>query len=256
VGPAGAPLIMFANSLGTNFHVFDPQAAHLVGRYRVLRYDMRGHGLTDCPPAGATGYRMDQLATDALVLLDVLGERRAAFCGLSIGGMVGQTVAARAPERISCLVLLDTAAQIGPTKLWDDRVAAVRRGGIAAIAEGVLQRWFTPRFLAVHPEVTSGVKNMLERTPPDGYIGCGLAIRDTDLAAQDAAIVCPTLVIVGAQDQATPPAGAHALAQAIAGAQLETLAEAAHISSLEQPDALNRLLAGFFARHASAVGHG
>lgn len=250
VGPRGAPLVLFANSLGTNFHVFDPQAAHLGTRYRILRYDMRGHGLSDCPLAGAAGYRMDQLGADALALLDALGESRAAFCGLSIGGMVGQVVAARAPERISALVLLDTAARIGPPELWDGRVAAIRRGGVAAIAAGVLARWFTPGFAAAHPETVRGVKNMLERTPADGYIGCGLAIRDADLAGEDARIACPTLVVVGAHDQATPPASAQALAAAIAGARVELLAAAAHISSLEQPEALNRLLDGFLARHA------
>lgn len=251
-GPEGAPVIMFSNSLGTNFHVWDPQAAALAGRFRVLRYDMRGHGLTDCPPAGDGGYTIDGLAQDAIALLDALSVDRVHFCGLSIGGMVGQRFAAAAPERVISLALCDTASRIGPASRWDDRIVAVSKGGIEAVAEAVLKVWFTQDFLSNQPEAARGYANMLIRTPVPGYIGCCIAVRDADLHADDVSIKCPTLVVVGDQDQSTPPAAARELVQAIHGARLEIIAGAAHIPTAEQPAALNRLLSEFFSAHAAA----
>jgi 3-oxoadipate enol-lactonase/4-carboxymuconolactone decarboxylase len=217
----------------------------------VLRYDMRGHGLTDCPAAMAAGSTIAELAGDAEALLAALKIERVYFCGLSIGGMVGQQLAAQAPERVAALMLCDTASRIGPPSAWQDRIAAVRAGGLAAIADAVLARWFTPRFLAERREDAAGYGNMLTRTPADGYIGCCAAIRDADLRAADAAIRCPTLVIVGDQDAATPPGLARELAAAIAGARLATIADAGHIPTVEQPDRLNQLLAEFLAEVAS-----
>ncbi|MDB5407964.1 MAG: pcaD [Rhodospirillales bacterium] len=245
-GPAGAEVVMLANSLGTNFHVWDPQAAALSRKYRVLRYDKRGHGLTECPPGEA--YTIAQLAQDAAALLDALAIQRVHFCGLSIGGMIGQKLAATAPERIASLTLCDTANRIGPPQLWNDRIAAIRADGVAAIAAGTLSRWFTPRFHASHEAVVAGFAIMLSRTPAAGYIGCATAIRDEDLASDDARIRCPTLVVVGDQDQSTPVASAQALAAAIGGARLEIVADAAHISPIEQPHVLTALLTDFLAR--------
>lgn len=243
-GPAGAPVVMLANSLGTNFHIWDPQARSLAERFRVLRYDMRGHGLTDCPEAG---YGIDRLADDALALLDALGIDRVHFCGLSIGGMVGQRLAAKAGKRLRSLVLCDTASRIGPPSLWDDRIANIRANGLAAAAPGVLQRWFTQRFLAERPDEARGYGNMLARTPLAGYLGCCAAIRDADLRADDAAIRCPTLVIVGKEDLATPPAAAAELRDAIAGARLVEIDAAAHIPTIERPDAVIAALTEFLA---------
>lgn len=252
MGPTGAPVVLLSNSLGTNFHVWDAQAAALAGRFRVLRYDMRGHGLTDCPPAGDGGYTIDRLAQDAVALIDALSIDRVHFCGLSIGGMVGQRFAATAPERVISLVLCDTASRIGPASRWDDRITAVSKGGIEAIAEAVLKVWFTQGFLSNRPEAGRGYANMLIRTPVQGYIGGCAAVRDADLRIDDASIECPTLVVVGDQDQSTPPAAARELAQAICGARLEVVAGAAHIPTVEQPAALNRLLNEFFSAHAAA----
>jgi 3-oxoadipate enol-lactonase/4-carboxymuconolactone decarboxylase len=241
-GPPDAPVVMFANSLGTSFHVWDPQAAALASRYRVLRYDKRGHGLTDCPAPDS--YTVELLAEDARHLLDALGVEQVHFCGLSIGGMIGQKLAAHAPERVASLVLCATASRIGPAEIWDQRIAAVRASGLAAIADAVLARWFTPRFLDRAAEAR-GAANMLTRTPADGYVGCCLAIRDADLRDDDRQIACPTLVLVGDQDAATPPEVARALADAIAGARFEIIEDAAHIPTLEQPDRVTARLLAF-----------
>jgi 3-oxoadipate enol-lactonase len=249
-GPPEAPVVLLANSLGTNFHMWDAQAAVLSRHYRVLRYDMRGHGLSDAtPPGGAgPGYTLDQLAQDALGLLDGLAIDRVHFCGLSIGGMVAQRCTALAPARVASLILCDTASRIGPPSLWDDRVAAIGRAGLAGIRDGVLARWFTEDFRRRHPVELQGFGNMLVRTPAEGYVGCCLAIRDADLRPCLAAIKCPTLVIVGDQDLATPPALARELHDGIAGSQFAVIDNAAHVPAVEQPEALNALLAGFLGR--------
>ena len=247
-GPAGAPVVMFANSLGTNFHVWDRQAAFLSGRFRLLRYDKRGHGLTDCPPADPDLYTIDILADDALALIDALDIGSVHFCGLSIGGMIGQKLAAKAPERVRSLILCDTANRIGPPEIWDQRIAAIKANGLASITDAVLARWFTPQFLAEQRDEAQGCANMLTRTPVDGYIGCCLAIRNEEnLPEEDAQIRCPTLVIVGDQDASTPPAAAQALTEAIHGARLEVIEDAGHIPTIEQPEQLNALLGDFLA---------
>jgi 3-oxoadipate enol-lactonase/4-carboxymuconolactone decarboxylase len=246
-GPADRPVVMLANSLGTNFHVWDPQAAALTGRFRVLRYDMRGHGLTDCPPGSGRGYTIDLLADDAIGLLDALGIERVHFCGLSIGGMVAQKLAAKAPERVVSLVLCDTANRIGTAAMWEERIAAIGAAGLAGIADGVLARWFTPAFLAERRSAARGAASMLVRTPVDGYVGCCRAIRDADLREDDRRITCPTLVVVGDQDASTPPASAQDLVDAIAGARLVMIEGAAHIPTLEQPARLSAVLAEFLA---------
>lgn len=243
-GPVGAPTIMFANSLGTSLAAWDQQVVALAQRYRILRMDMRGHGLTDCP---AGPYTIDQLADDALAVLDALQIERVHFCGLSIGGMVAQRIAAKAPRRIASVALCDTASQIGPPKIWDDRVAAVRAGGMAAIVDGVLGRWFTETFRDEHPVTVRGFANMLTRTPVEGYAGCCLAIRDADLRPDAARIKCPALVIVGEEDLATPPSAAQELANAIKGAHFTLIEGAAHIPIAERPDAITGLLHEFLA---------
>ncbi|MCW2240238.1 3-oxoadipate enol-lactonase [Azospirillum canadense] len=248
-GPSDAPVILFANSIGTSFHIWDDMVPDLVKRYRVLRYDMRGHGLTDATPSA---YSMDTLADDALSLLDALGIERAHVCGLSIGGMMAQRLAAKAPQRVLSLILCDTASVIGPPEVWDTRIAAIEERGMEAIASGVMARWFTQRFRTEQEGRVRGYVTMVARTTAEGYIGCSRAIRDADLTEDDRRIACPTLVIVGEHDVATPPAQAEQLAATIPGARLAVLPDAAHIPCVERPDAMNALILDFLG----ATGHG
>ncbi len=243
-GPEGAPVVMLSNSLGTSLAIWDAQAAYLRSKYRVLRYDTRGHGLTDAPPAGEVGYTITQLADDAIALVKALGLKRVHFGGLSIGGMLGQNFAARAPQLVASLMLVDTAS-IMPGVAWDERIAAIRKSGIEAVADATMQRWFTPRFHAQQPDALKGIRNMLVRTPAEGYIGCAYAIRGMDLHEDDAKIVCPTLIVVGDEDPATPVASARALNTAIKGSKLVIVPQAAHIVTVEQPAALSRALGEF-----------
>ena len=250
-GPADAPVVLCANSLGTNFHMWDPQAAALSARYRVLRYDMRGHGLTDCPPGP---YAIDQLAGDALALMDALAIKRAHLCGLSVGGMVAQFCAAWAPHRVASLMLCATGNRIGEPAMWDSRIAEVARGGMAALVETTLGRWFTPAFRAAQPATWRGFATMLRRCPPEGYAGVCGALRQADLRADDDLIRCPTLVVTGDGDGATPPAMGRALRDAIAGADLVIIEGAAHISTIERPHAVTDALAAFLARVEASQG--
>lgn len=245
-GPENAPVVMFSNSLGTSLSIWDAQAAALRDKYRVLRYDTRGHGLTDAPAAGDTGYTMERLAEDAAALIKALGLKRVHLCGLSIGGMLGQKLAAKSPELLSSLILCDTAAYMNPD-VWDERIAAIRKGGIEVVAAGTMQRWFTPRFHEQQPDALQGIRNMLVRTPVEGYVGCAYAIRNMNLRADDARIVCPTLIIVGEDDPATPVAAARELNATIKGSKLVIIPQAAHIVTIEQPAAVSRAIGDFLA---------
>ncbi|AWU97260.1 3-oxoadipate enol-lactonase [Azospirillum ramasamyi] len=245
-GPDDAPVLLFANSIGTSFHIWDAVVPHLSQRYRILRYDMRGHGLTEVTPVSDdAGYSMDLLADDAAGLLDALGIQRAHVCGLSIGGMMAQRLAVKAPGRIHGLILCDTAAVIGPPSVWTDRIAAIRARGMTAISDGVMARWFTQAFRDGRPDQIRGYTAMVARTTEDGYVGCAMAIRDADLHAANAAIAAPTLVICGEHDVATPPDAARDLAAGIPGARFELLPGAAHIPGVEKPAELAALIDGF-----------
>lgn len=241
-GPADAPVVLFANSIGTDLRIWDGVVAELVSEYRLLRYDMRGHGLTDAPPGP---YSMAQLADDAAALLDALDIRQAHVCGLSIGGMVAQQLAATRPERVARAIFCDTAMRIGPPDMWNQRAKAVRDGGTAAIADGVMQRWFTKAYLA--GDGVSIYRNMLSRVAAEGYAGCCEAIRDADLTAASGSIRAPALVVVGEEDVATTPADGQALADALPNGRLRLLPGAAHIPCVEQPAALAQLVRDFLS---------
>jgi 3-oxoadipate enol-lactonase len=246
-GPESAPVVMFSNSLGTNYAIWDHQAAALRGKYRVLRYDTRGHGLTDAPDAGEAGYTMDMLADDAAALIKVLGLKRVHLCGLSVGGMLGQKLAAKAPELLASLILVDTASQMSQT-VWDERIAAIRKAGTIAITtDGTMERWFTKPYRDREPATIAGIRNMYNRTPMAGYLGCATAIRNMDLRADDAKIVCPTQIIVGEQDPATTVTEARKLNAMIKGSKLTIIPEAAHIVVLEQAAAVTRAIGDWLA---------
>ncbi len=246
-GPADAPVLMLANSLGTSFHMWDAAASQLASSHRVLRYDMRGHGLSGCSagddPAAATVARR---ADDAAALLDALAIDRVRFAGVSIGGMVGQRLAARHPDRVEALVLCATSNVIGPPSRWDARIEEIRAGGLAAIADGVLSGWFTERMRREQRDVVQGFSAMLQRTPVEGYLEGCRAVRDADLRDDDARIRVRTLVLAGSDDPTTTPAIGEALARAIDGARCTVVEGAAHIVPAEQPDAVVRLLLDFF----------
>lgn len=245
-GPSGAPVLVLSSSLGTDHQLWDPQLPALAERFRVLRYDMRGHGRSAVPPPP---WDVATLGRDVLGLLDRLGVREVSFCGLSLGGMIGMWLGVNAPGRVRRLVLANTAAWLGPREAWDTRIAAVEQGGTAAIAEGVLGRWFTPAFRAARPEAVERVRAMLLVTPAAGYAAACGAIRDMDQRADVAGIRAPALVVAGASDVATPPAAGRFLAEHIPGARYVELA-AAHLSNVEAAEPFTRAVLGFLGEEA------
>ncbi|WP_068081242.1 3-oxoadipate enol-lactonase [Novosphingobium rosa] len=232
-GPADAPVLLLSNSLGTDHAMWNPQIEGLTRHLRVLRYDQRGHGASDAP-AGA--YSMDRLGRDAVELLDALGLDRVHFCGLSLGGMVGQWLAVHAPGRIRKLILANTSAYMGPPAGWQSRIEGVLADGMAPLAQASIGRWFTPGFVSEAPEAVERIRQMLLANNPSGYAGCCAAIRDMDQRVTAHLNRLPTLVIAGAQDQATPVEASRFLVDAASNALLHVLEPAAHLSNVEQPD--------------------
>lgn len=239
-GPADAPVVMFANSLGTDFRMWDAVVERLRGRYRLLRYDMRGHGLTSVP---AGPYTIAGLAADCVTLMDGLGLDRVHFCGLSIGGMVGQQLAGSHGDRLHSVVLCDTTMRMPEPSMWTERAAQVRADGLEPLVDGAMERWFTPAFMG--STTVAGVRNMFLRTPREGYAGCCEAIGSMDLAPQVDAIDMPALVVVGEDDPGTPVSAAEAIAERIPGARLEIIPSAAHLPCVEQPEATTAVLESF-----------
>jgi 3-oxoadipate enol-lactonase len=238
-GADGAPPLLMINSLGADLTMWEPQVPILAGRHRVIRYDARGHGLSPVPEGR---YALADLGRDALALLDRLGIASADVCGLSLGGMTAMWLAAHAPSRVNRLVLCCTSALLGPASQWAERAATVRAHGTAAVADAVVARWVTPGFAAAHPETTARLRAMIAATPAAGYAGACAAVEDMDLRADLGRIVAPTMVIAGADDVATPPSHGAAIADAIPGARLEVLADAAHLATFQQADEANRLI--------------
>jgi 3-oxoadipate enol-lactonase len=242
-GPANAPVVVLSNSLGADLSMWEPQAASLAQRFRVLRYDTRGHGGTGVTPGP---YTIKQLGRDVIVLLDALKIERAHFCGLSLGGITGMWLAVNAASRIDRLVLANTAPKIYTAEAWNARIDAVRKGGLEAIADRVLEGWLTHGFREREPEQAARMRAMLVATPADGYIAACAAVRDTNLHQAIRAIRCPTLVIAGTQDKATTVADGRAMAEAIPGARCVEI-DAAHISNIEAAERFTAELAGFLA---------
>lgn len=234
-GPLGAPVLLLGSSLGATTEMWSPQVPALAHSRRVVRFDHRGHGGSPVPPGP---YTIDDLGGDVLALADHLGIGRFHYAGLSLGGMVGMWLATRAPERIETLTLLCTSAFLPPAEAWLDRAATVRRAGLAAVAEAVLARWFTPAFTNVEP-----YRQMLLRTPVEGYAACCEAIAALDLRPDLGAIDVPTLVIAGALDPATPPEMGRRIASAVPGARFVEVAGAAHLANVERADVVTELLA-------------
>lgn len=244
-GPRDAPVLVFANSLGTDFRVWGPLLPHLPPGLRVIRYDMPGHGLSDL----AGDRPIEAHAEDLRRLLDGrglgLGSDRVVLVGLSVGGMIAQAFAAAHPDRLTGLVLCDTGHRIGTSDLWNARIEAVGQGGVDAIADGVLERWFSPRFHRDDAARLALWRAMLTRTPAAGYIALSRAIRDADLTEAARAIKTPTVAIGGELDGSTPPTLMQEMTSLIDGARFELLPGVGHIPPVEAPEALSRLISEF-----------
>jgi len=247
-GPRDAPAIVFSNSLGTDFRIWDALAAALSARFRVVRADKRGHGLSGLPAGQPL---MADYAQDVAALLDKLGLSRTIVVGLSIGGLIAQDLYRQRPDLVRALVLSDTAAKIGNDEMWDARIAAVRDGGIESIADAVLGRWFSSEFRAYRRDELAGWRLMLTRTPKDGYLAACGALRAADLRPFAGLIKVPTLLIVGDEDGSTPPPLVKETAALIGGARFEVIAGAGHLPNLEKPEIVRKLIEEHAARAMS-----
>lgn len=240
--PEGRTLV-FSNSLGTDLRIWDDVAAALAGRYRILVYDKRGHGLSDTTPAP---YKLDDHVGDLLGLLDRLHIDRFGIVGLSVGGLIAQGVAARVPQRLEALVLSDTAAKIGTADMWTERITALQSGGIESLADAVMERWFAMEYRQSHPDEIAGWRNLLVRTPLDGYAGTCAAIRDADLTESTRRITLPTLCIVGEEDRSTPPDVVRQTAELLPKARLDIIAHTGHVPCIDRPDIYVQCLERYF----------
>jgi 3-oxoadipate enol-lactonase len=241
-GAANAPILVLSNSLGSHFGMWDLQRASLEKKFRLLRYDTRGHGRTSVTPGP---YTIELLGRDVIGLLDHLKVEKAYFCGLSMGGAIGIWLGLNAGQRLNKLALCNTAAKIGTAEGWDSRIENVKKGGMKSIAPAVVERWLTPEFRERSPELFACALRMLECTSPEGYIASCEAVRDFDARDAVASIRTPTLVIGGAKDPATPPSDTRALAEAIPGARYVEL-DTSHLSNIEAADRFTSELIGFF----------
>jgi 3-oxoadipate enol-lactonase len=239
-GPQDGPPVVLSPSLGTELEMWEAQARRLAGRHRVISCDLRGHGRSPVPPGP---YSIDDLGRDLLALLDRLGLERASLCGISIGAMASMWVAARAPERVERLVVCCSSARIDPEKAYLERAALVRARGLAEVAEGALERWFTAAFREAHPDLVRWMAERLLATPVEGYAGCCEALAGEDLRADLGSITAATLVIAGGEDPATPPEHSELIADGIAGSRLEVVADAAHLANLGQPEVIGEFIA-------------
>jgi 3-oxoadipate enol-lactonase len=228
-GPEGAPTVLLSNSLGTNLHMWDPQIPALTEKFRVLRYDSRGHGRSQATPGS---YTIAGLGKDAIGLLDALHVGRVFFCGLSLGGVIAQWIAVNAADRLNGVVICNSAAKIGNDEFWNKRIEKLREGGIAPVAAAQMLRWFTEKYVAAQPQLIDRMKQMFVATPVDGYIATCEALRDSDLRDSIQRIWTPALVIAGKHDVVTPPADGKFMASRISGAHYAEL-NASHLSNIE-----------------------
>ena len=248
-GAEAGPVVVLSSSIGTTAALWDAQVPLLGSRFRVLRYDHPGHGASSDPDGPVT---IEALATGVVDLLDRLELETVAFCGLSLGGMVGMALARAAPERVERLVLCCTAAYLGPPERWRERAETVRAEGTTAIADAVLERWFTERFRQEQPGTVARFRGTFEGVSREGYALCCEAIATWDLRSGLDGIRAPTLVIAGAEDIATPPDDAAFLATSITGAELVVLPEAAHLANVEQPELFGDALFEFLSATPSS----
>jgi 3-oxoadipate enol-lactonase len=244
---AGPPLV-FINSLGTDLRVWTEAALILSPDFRIVRYDKRGHGLSE---AGPDRCEMADYARDLVALMDAIGVGRAAIVGLSIGGVIAQELYRQKPERVAALVLCDTAAKIGTDESWDQRIAEVERGGVEQVADAILERWFTAAFRSQRADALAGFRAMLTRTPRQGYLAACGALKRADLRPYAGAIQAPTLCFVGDEDGSTPVALVRETAAMIKGSRFEIIEGAGHLPNVEKPSVVAELI----AEHARRASH-
>ena len=245
-GPSDGPAVVFANSLGTDFRLWDKVVARLPATLRLIRYDKRGHGLSDCPPGP---YAMGALVRDAEALLDHLGVSDAVFVGLSIGGMIAQGLAVKRLDQLRAMVISNTAAKIGTREMWEERIAGIRAGGIESLADAVMERWFSKPFRAT-PELALW-RNMLTRQPAEGYAGCSAAIAGADFYTPTSGLTLPTLAIAGSEDGSTPPDLVRETADLVKGSRFHLIRGAGHLPCVEKPDEYAKVLTDFLKE----IGH-
>jgi 3-oxoadipate enol-lactonase len=248
-GPRDRPALVFANSLGTDFRIWDGVMACLGGAFRIIRYDKRGHGLSD---VGRTPYTIDDHVADLAGLLDARQVGDAVICGVSVGGQIALGLAARRPDLVRSLILSDTAHRIGPPEIWDARIAAIELGGLQSIADAILQRWFSQAYRQKQPTAMAAWRNMLVRMPAAGYAATCAALRESDLTEAARGLKVPTLCLCGDQDASTPPDLVKSLAALIPGARFQTVANAGHLPGIEQPQRVADLILEFAQEHRFA----
>lgn len=243
-GASRGPTLVFSNSLGTDLHMWDEQVGHFAERFRILRYDTRGHGHSGTPSGP---YSIERLGRDVLNLLDALELDTVSWCGLSLGGMIGMWLGCNAPARLQRMALCNTSAHMPPPGLWNRRIELARAGRMDEIVDGVIGLWFTPAFRERAPAQVQRVRGQFLTARGEGYAGCCEAIRDMDQRESIRAITVPVLVIAGADDPATPPEHARLIAERIAGARYVEIPQAAHLSNIEQPARFDAALESFLA---------
>ena len=247
--PGKERTFVFVNALGTDLRIWDGVVADYAGEFRIMRYDLRGQGLSDAPPAP---YSIDDHVGDLAALLDAHEIHGAVVVGMSVGGMIALALAVERPDLVRLLVLCDTAHKIGTPEMWSARIEAVRANGLASIADAVLDRWLSIEFRHARPADLAGYRNMLTRNPAEGYIGTCATLRDTDLTATASQLTQPTLCLVGEADGATPPALVQSLSALIPNAVFKSIPDAGHLPCIEQPKALSLRIESFVRRNWSA----
>ena len=241
-GPADRPVLLMSNSLMSNLTMWDPTVPALADRFRILRYDTRGHGQTTVTPGP---YSIGMLADDAVGLLDALGIRQAHIMGLSMGGMIAQQIGARYPDRALSLLLCDTASEMPPRTMWEERLAIARSQGISGLVDGTIKRWFTAPFIERAPQEIAKVREMILGTPVEGYMNCAGAVRDMAQTTMLLKIKAPTLVITRRQDPACTVEQSTVLHRMIDTSRMIVIEDAAHLSNIEQPSVFNREIRNF-----------
>lgn len=244
------PWLVMSHSLACDVSMWEEQVDAFAAKFRLLRYDTRGHGGSQAPPGP---YTLDLLAEDLKSLLDQLGIRRTHFIGLSMGGMIGQTFALKYPNVLQTMVLCDTtsAYPASTAEVWNERIRVARSSGMAALTESTLARWFTEQFRAARPDVIERFRKLISRTPVEGYVGCSEALVRINVTSRLFNLRIPALVVVGEHDPGTPVSMAKAIHENLPLSQLEVISQAAHISNVERPDEFNRLVLDFLSRHAA-----